>query len=317
MRSVAAKQDAMISVIICTRNRAESLKRMLQSLAKLSCPIDLDMEIVVVDNNSTDATRMIVEDFRQKSGLGVQYVFEAELGLSHARNAGIQGSRGDIIAFTDDDMVLSADWITAITKECSKHSDTAMFFGRTAPMRSDVPKLAVKELDSDAVYVFPCDPGDPGPGNNMVLRRSVVKTVGEFDTTLGAGSSLKAAEDTDYTYRVLRAGNIVRYCPAILAYHDHDRLSLQKVRQLQVNYGKGKGGFYCKHILRRDAWAAKSCYWEIRAFAKELFKTGSSGRAGAHLYGLVVGAIVRISIEIQELGTRILGRSPKVVGAQL
>lgn len=306
----------MISVIICTRNRADSLRRMLESITKLTCPSDGGMEIVVVDNNSTDATRKAIEDFRHNSGLDVQYVFEPEPGLSHARNAGIRGSRGDIIAFTDDDMVLGAEWIRALAQECSEHPDTAMFFGRTLPIRTDMPKLSVKELDSAQVYAFPCDPGDPGPGNNMVLRRTVVKTVGEFDATLGAGSSLPAAEDTDYTYRVLRAGNIVRYCPAILAYHNHDRLSSRKVRQLLVNYGKGRGGFYCKHILRGDAWAAKTCYWEIRAFAKQLFIPTSAGRAVAHLYGLVVGAVVRVSIELRVLGARVLGRSLRVVGAQ-
>ena len=80
----------MISIIICTCNRGNSLKQTLISIGEMSVPSDISWELIVVDNNSTDATAEVIEEFARESGLNVRYVFERNQGLSHARNAGIK-----------------------------------------------------------------------------------------------------------------------------------------------------------------------------------------------------------------------------------
>ncbi len=95
-----------ISVVIATRNRAESLKDTLASLTGQSRQAD---EVIVVDNGSSDHTREVVTSFRDMSN--ISYVYEAVKGIPHARNTGIQEAKGDIVVFIDDDCVAEEDWL--------------------------------------------------------------------------------------------------------------------------------------------------------------------------------------------------------------
>ena len=91
----------------------------------------------------------------------------------------------------------------------------------------------------------------------------------------------------------------IRYCPRLLAYHDHDRLTPEAVRSLLYIYGRGKGGFYCKHVLRRDVWAMKLLLWEIKAYLKVLFRRGEVRPVLTHLMGMAVGCCLRLGIEMK------------------
>ena len=289
----------MISIIICTRNRAASLRRTIESVRALSTPPDTAWELIIVDNGSTDDTRAVVEAAAIAADFDVKYVFEGRKGLSYARNAGLGQARGEVIAFTDDDMLVEQDWLVRIAEQCALHPTMEMYFGRTRVSRPEQPRLAIREGDSPVTYRFPCTPNEPGSGNNMIFRASVLPSVGEFDTTLGAGTKLGSSEDHDFTYRVLRAGGQIRYCPEISAIHDHDRLTQEAVRSLLFTYGRGRGGFLCKYMVRRDLWAVKMCYWEVRSFVKMLFQPGNTARAAVHLAGLTTGLFVRLGMEIE------------------
>ena len=102
-----------ISVVICTRNRCATLKKVLGSLEHQSSA-GLTWEIVVVDNSSVDQTKEVVEEFRNKAGFPTRYVLEREPGLSNARNHGIRESEGSIVAFLDDDVTVAHDWLTEL-----------------------------------------------------------------------------------------------------------------------------------------------------------------------------------------------------------
>ncbi|MBP2676697.1 MAG: glycosyl transferase family 2, partial [Deltaproteobacteria bacterium] len=134
-----------ISVVICTRNRAESLNRTLLRFSSIPIPGEISWEIVVVDNGSTDSTRSVIEEFRESSGLDVRYVHEQEPGLSRARNRGLREAKGKMIAFTDDDIIVDANWITEILKESRASEDAAMIFGQTKPYSAGTPLLSIKE----------------------------------------------------------------------------------------------------------------------------------------------------------------------------
>ena len=99
-----------ISVLVCTYNRCQNLGGAIESIAAQSLPPSLQWEIVVVDNNSSDQTRQVVEDFGRRCPGHFRYLFEPRQGKSHALNTGIKEARGDIIAFIDDDVTVEPMW---------------------------------------------------------------------------------------------------------------------------------------------------------------------------------------------------------------
>ena len=94
-----------ITVLLCTFNRGQRLSKALDSVAAQILPDSVSWEVVVVDNNSTDQTREIVERYCRRYPGRFRYIFESHQGLSRARNTGIRESRGEVIAFIDDDVI--------------------------------------------------------------------------------------------------------------------------------------------------------------------------------------------------------------------
>ena len=103
-----------ISIIICSYNRCESLEKVLESVQGLNCPPGASWETLVVDNNSSDATKATVERFVGKGRGDIRYLFEGRQGKSHALNTGIERAAGQILAFTDDDVLFDPDWLVRI-----------------------------------------------------------------------------------------------------------------------------------------------------------------------------------------------------------
>ena len=97
------------TIIVCTYNRCKSLAKTLESIATLRVPGPVEWEVLVVDNNSTDQTRAVVEGFSCRYPSRFRYLFEPQQGKSCALNAGIQAARGEILAFTDDDVTVEPD----------------------------------------------------------------------------------------------------------------------------------------------------------------------------------------------------------------
>src|SRR5947208_6862714 len=103
-----------VSVCVCTFNRAERLGETLAALQAMDGPSACDVEILVVDNNSSDDTRAIVEDAAGRGPFRVEYVFEPRQGKSFALNTAMERARGDVIALTDDDVIPSRQWLARI-----------------------------------------------------------------------------------------------------------------------------------------------------------------------------------------------------------
>ena len=117
----------MISVCICTHNRSEGLRRALETLAG-QCDIDLGaIEVLIVDNNCTDDTPHVVEEFR--GSLPIRRVRESQRGLAHARNKAVADFRGDVLLFTDDDVRLAPDWLAAYSDAISRFPEADYFGG--------------------------------------------------------------------------------------------------------------------------------------------------------------------------------------------
>src|SRR5882762_1539701 len=104
-----------ITVVVCTYNRCQTLKKTIESVAAQTLSQSLGWEILVVDNNSSDETRQVVENFRRHHPERFHYLFEPQQGISYARNAGIRHAQGEILAFIDDDETAETGWLQNLT----------------------------------------------------------------------------------------------------------------------------------------------------------------------------------------------------------
>jgi GT2 family glycosyltransferase len=140
----------------------------------------------------------------------------------------------------------------------------------------------------------PCNP--PIIGCNVAFKREVFEQVGYFDNNLGPGSTGNlVAEDVDFLYRICRKGFKIVYSPDIVVYHNHRRKPGADSKSVRRNYVRGRGAFYCKHVLGRDDAVIKIGYWETLGVAKNLVRKLLAGNtAGSEivlLWNLVVGAM--------------------------
>jgi GT2 family glycosyltransferase len=252
-----------ISVILCTRNRASSLRKTLEALSRMSAPPDLQWEVLVVDNNSDDDTLQVVDAFDRTSELNVRYIWEPRLGKSRALNTGMNHACGEILAFIDDDIFPGQDWLLVMRREFSADPLLGLISGRVElydprdlPMtiRRCAERSEIKTLDQ--VFELPV-------GCNFAVRRELVHHVGLFDPEFGPGGKFGPAEDLDFFYRAWRAGEKLVYVPSLFVLHAHGRKSVEEGLKLRCDYLKSRGAFYAKHILKRDKPAAKAMYWEL------------------------------------------------------
>src|ERR1035441_3414240 len=105
--------SALISIIICTRNRAENLRTSIWNIGKLFVPEGWAVELLVVDNGSTDHTPAVIQEF-QLNNMNLLHVSEPRTGVSRARNTGLAAAQGEVILFTDDDLSPDRDWLRKI-----------------------------------------------------------------------------------------------------------------------------------------------------------------------------------------------------------
>jgi glycosyltransferase involved in cell wall biosynthesis len=216
-----------ITLILCTQNRCESLVKALESAAALTLPDSIDWEVLVVDNASTDQTRDVVDDFRSRYPGRFRYLFEPQRGLSFARNAGIRDAQGDVLAFTDDDVLVEPAWLGNLTSallsgECMGSG------GRIIPVWSKPLPNWLSTDDPHTMGPFVAfDPGTgagpltrPPYGANMAFRKQAFEKYGEFRTDLGPrpGSEIRR-DDIEFANRLLSAGERLWYEPSAVVHH--------------------------------------------------------------------------------------------------
>jgi glycosyltransferase involved in cell wall biosynthesis len=209
-----------ITVILCTYNRWQSLARALESASALKLPGADRWEILVVDNNSTDKTREVVENFCRRYPGRFRYLFEPRQGKSHALNAGIREAHADVLAFMDDDVTVDPEWLRNLT--ASLRADYwAGAGGRILPQqtfrlppwlslseRYALGPLALFDLGSDTVELF-----EAPFGTNMAFRRGMFDKHGGFRTDLGPrpGSEIRSEDSATNT----RPSSIMQFRKAV------------------------------------------------------------------------------------------------------
>ncbi len=217
-----------ISVIVCTFNRREVLRETLRTLDESQLPPGIDWEVLIVDNNSSDSTRSECESFVQKNPRRFRYFFESRAGKTFALNTGIANARGEILAFTDDDVKVDPHWLAEIL--CTFETFAcAGIAGRIVPVwNSEKPVWYSSEgpyklMDADGRYDLGDDPFEttaPAFGANLSLKREMFERYGGFRTDLGpTPGKQNPGEDTEMCRRLMAAGEKFMYAPRAIVCH--------------------------------------------------------------------------------------------------
>jgi glycosyltransferase involved in cell wall biosynthesis len=225
-----------ITVILCTYNRCDSLATALDSVVAQSAPESIDWEILVVDNNSSDQTRQVAENFCRQYPTRFRYLFEPQQGKSHALNAAIREAKGDVLAFMDDDVTVEPTWLQNLTAAL-RDGEWVGSGGRIVLQRNISFPRWLRPQERHALAPLPMfdlgpDAGqltEPPFGTNMAFQKSMFKKYGGFRTDLGPcpGSEIRS-EDTEFGLRLLDAGERLRYEPSAVVYHAVSEKRLQR-----------------------------------------------------------------------------------------
>ncbi len=248
----ALRVDA--TVLIATYNRATLLDATLASLGRLRLTAPRTWEVIVVDNNSTDTTREVIERHARDFAVPLRYLFESQQGRSSALNAGVAAASGAVIAMTDDDVEVDEGWLEAACDALLPRADDRIAYagGPVEPMWDAPPPrwldltrgdlwgtIAIQDHGSEP---FVYDERRKVPlGANMAALRSLFDRVGGFQADLGrsSGKTVLGQEVPEWLMRVRAAGYRGRYLPAMRVRHHVPAARLTRDYFRRWWYGKG------------------------------------------------------------------------------
>jgi GT2 family glycosyltransferase len=254
----ASGRSPRVTVAVCTRDRTENLASCLEALDKLDYP---NLEILVVDNApNSDATERLVRTGYPK----MRYVREPRPGLDWARNRAILEAKGEVIAYTDDDVCVDPGWVRALVNIFEQDAQVMCVTGLVIPY----------ELETEAQRLFEqyggfdrgCQrrwfraciydgkewnyrgTGQFGTGANMAYRKEVFEQIGPFDPALDVGTVTNGGGDLEMFYRILKEGWTLVYEPAAVVRHKH-RPTYAQLRTQLANNGIGLYAYFVRSML--------------------------------------------------------------------
>ncbi|WP_373325427.1 glycosyltransferase family 2 protein [Sporomusa paucivorans] len=237
------KPNLLLSVVICTYNRAKLLQLCLKSLVAQTLSHQL-YEVIIIDNNSTDDTKLVSQSFCAQYP-NVRMVTEFHQGLSHARNRGWLEAKGEYIAYIDDDAKAFPDWCEQIVSFTQRQPSIKVFGGPYYPFTLKLPpdwfppeygkfEICYEEREIDVKYEWIC-------GSNMTYHRSIFNNGISFDVNLGMkGSALAYGEETHLMLVLANSGHTIYYVPSIKVYHLIASYKMALCWLLKSEYNCGK-----------------------------------------------------------------------------
>ncbi|HVO76038.1 MAG TPA: glycosyltransferase [Ignavibacteriaceae bacterium] len=318
------KDNPLVTVAVCTRDRAENLELCIDSLLKLRYP---NLEIIVIDNAPSDySTKNVVKQFSEKicnaSGKSktLKYFCESIPGLNWARNRAVREAEGEIIAFTDDDVVVDEYWIAEIVKLFNGSPSVMAVTGLVVPYQIENYSEFLFEryggfgrgferawyrwsgIDENGkmekAAKFFGGTGKFGTGANMAFRKKIFAVTGLFDPSLDVGTPANGGGDLEMFFRIIRSGFTLVYEPNAVVRHRH-RTTYDELKTQIRNNGIG---FYA--YLTRSFIAYKDerfrlfylglwwfFYWSVRRLILSFMKPGSfpADLISAELFGSIIG----------------------------
>jgi O-antigen biosynthesis protein len=260
--STSAVDACLATVVIATRERPERLAATLDSVFALDHP---RYEVIVVDNAPrTPAARKLVER-RRADGLQLRYVREPRPGLALAHNRGLRDARGEIVAFTDDDVDVDSRWLLELARAFEWERDVACVTGLIVPAELETaaqvwldervglnkgyePRLFDLGRNRPRDTLFPYAAGTFGSGANMAFRTEALRALGGFDPATGAGTRSRGGDDLAAFFGIVASGATIAYQPAAIVRHYHRR-DVAGLRRQMFDYGAGLGAYLTKIVV--------------------------------------------------------------------
>lgn len=226
-----------LSIVICTYNRAQMLDDVLESFSVLRPVPDISFEVIVVDNNSSDNTRGIVETWQSRNEYPLRYLLEKQQGSSYARNLGISEGKGNWLWFLDDDVYLDENWLQGVTDVIRNYPEAMAIAGKIvlefeSPEPDWLPDIAYNYYGLTRFGEIPrwLSRGEYPVSANAAIRKAVFESVGLFNSNLGrVGNSLISWDETEFFMRLYRSGGQVIYTPHAIVRH---RITKQRLSKL-------------------------------------------------------------------------------------
>ena len=257
------------TVVVCTRNRPDDLKRCLDAFMTLP---DLGQEFLVIDNCPSDnSSQSVVASYGDR----IRYIREDKPGLNRARNRAIQEAHHEIVVFNDDDAVPDARWLGALLRNFMEPKVLCVT-GLTMPLELETAAQEWFERYSSFsrgfrrrfFYGTPAmalKAGNVGAGANMAVRKSILEQVGPFDEALDAGTPTLSGGDTEMFARILYNGYHIIYDPAALSWHRHRR-TWRELRKTAFGYGVGTYAVWTRRLVRDHQVGVLQAAWQHGLF---------------------------------------------------
>ncbi|NEQ54986.1 MAG: glycosyltransferase family 2 protein [Leptolyngbya sp. SIO3F4] len=239
------QSPVLLSVVVPTYNGAGRISEVLDRLSRQQVNEDIGWNVLVVDNNSSDLTAEIVKQYQQswpaKSSLG--YVFEQQQGLAFARQAGVENSNGELVAFLDDDNWPPVDWVNQVVAFAQRHPRAGAFGGRiSGAFESEIPKdvepllgfLAIRDR-GDTPHRYPVEQLQFPPGAGLVVRR----VAWEECIPPVLVRSQRGGNDSEISWRMAKADWEIWYNPHTTIEHfiPKSRLERRYLKSITHMYG--------------------------------------------------------------------------------
>lgn len=252
-----------ITVVVCTYNRAETLRNALRSLTLQETGNEFSYEIVVIDNGSTDSTRAVVAEIAASSRVTVRYVREEAEGYSQALNRGVREARGGWLAFFDDDQLAEPNWLEELLSAASVTKAKLVGGGIRVQLPPGEPRVlgpTCRGLLGEHTYdgtARVCLGKRIPSGGNMMIAREVFNSIGLFDASMAIGGC-----DCDFVNRARASGITVATSPAALVHHviPPHRVTSSYLRWTSMRHGcvlayvdcknGGRARMLCRFIAR-------------------------------------------------------------------
>lgn len=240
----------ILSIVICSYNRASYISGALDSLYHQSAGLD-NFEAIIVDNNSTDNTAEVFKQWRSSHANGsFTYLTESKQGASFARNTGAKGAKGQWLCFMDDDAIANSNYIENIIKHIKTTPEAIGFGGRIIPKYIPSAPEWMSYYVSSLVGNFDYAPtacafenGKYPLESNMIVKKDIYDSIGGFNTQLpGVVGTLRiGGEGKELFYKILALGHTIYYDPAICVEHVVEVKKLTPEYMYRVASGIGRG----------------------------------------------------------------------------
>jgi len=260
MQLIPAANQLDITVLICTRNRGDSIQATIMSILDNT---HTRFELLIVDQSTNTCTAQAVGALSHDPR--IRYVNTNTQGLSIARNIGIALSRSDLVIMTDDDCEVAPDWIDQMAAPFLQHPHVGIVFCDVVAAPYDrragfvpVSLSAHPLLIEDLAHWQTCDGVNIGIGAGMAIRRSVAEAIGGFDTLFGPGGPFRNGDDIDFTLRALAADHQIFRINDVSVIH-HGFRTFQENRALIRGAMYSAGAAYGR-LIRCGQWRAISYY---------------------------------------------------------